>query len=86
MSGGSYNYAYQHVEQFAEMLNAGKDCNGRPRGSTRARKKFAAHLLLVAAAMKDIEYVDSGDCDPGDEDAAIAAVVPMSVRRNKNKA
>ena len=42
---------------------------------TPERRAFLAHLQLVAAALHDIEWVDSGDCGPGDENAAIRACV-----------
>lgn len=38
------------------------------------RRWFATHLRLVAEAMHDIEWVDSGDYGPGDEIKAIEAV------------
>lgn len=42
---------------------------------TPERRAFLAHLQLVAAALHDIEWVDSGDCGPGDENAAIRACI-----------
>lgn len=41
--------------------------------NTLLRKRFAAHLKLVAKALHDIEWVDSADYAPGDEDEAIQA-------------
>ena len=63
MSGGSYDYAYRHISDMADSLKT----------STPLRRAFKAHLDLVAKACHDIEWVDSGDCGPGDEDAAIRA-------------
>ena len=40
---------------------------------TPERKAFRRHLLKVADALHDIEWVDSGDKGPGDENAAIRA-------------
>ena len=66
MSGGSYEYAFEKVERFAEALEAGKDYNGRTTddANSHARLGFAAHLRKVAAAMKAIEWEDSYDCSP----------------------
>jgi len=41
--------------------------------STPERKAFAKHLQLVAKALHDIEWVDSGDYGLGDENDAIRA-------------
>lgn len=63
MSGGSYNYAFRHVELMAKdhrLLS----------GSTR-RRAFAAQLRLVASAMKAIEWADSSDTAQGSEDGPI---------------
>lgn len=80
MSGGSYNYAYEVVERFAEALENGvtfpdvhearsTDCE-----NNHDRVGFAAHLRKVAAAMKAIEWVDSYDCSPPHDTLAIHAV------------
>ena len=61
MSGGSMNYLYSQLE-YADF-----------RADTVERKAFAHHLKLVAKALHDIEWVDSGDYGPGDENAAIRA-------------
>lgn len=72
MSGGSYDYAYRQVEEFIERLDVG--------GSTMTndlRSRFRRHLVLVAAAMKAIEWVDSADnSSPHDDDAIRAALAP----------
>ena len=49
MSGGSMNYLYSRVE-YAEF-----------RAGTTLRKAFRRHLLLVAEALRSIEWNDSGD-------------------------
>lgn len=61
MSGGSYNYVCWKIEEI-EL-----------RQTTPLRRAFQAHLKLVAKAMHDIEWVDSGDYAPGDEVKAIEA-------------
>lgn len=71
MSGGSYDYLYGRVEDMAAEL-----VSRRP---TPLRYAFAKHLKLVAKAMHDIEWVDSGDCGYGDEDEAIKAALGKGV-------
>jgi len=63
MSGGSYDYAFGRISDLAEQI----------RPTTALRRAFIKHLLKVAAACHDIEWVDSSDYGPGDEDAAIRA-------------
>lgn len=67
MSGGSYEYLYSRIEDAARQVNA----RGATKGPLRAA--FAAHLKLVAEAMRMVEWVDSCDSAPGDEDEAIRA-------------
>lgn len=62
MSGGSMNYLYSKLEHDATFDT-----------STPERRAFRAHLQKVAKALHDIEWVDSGDRGPGDENAAIRA-------------
>ena len=63
MSGGSYDYAFHRIEDLAEQITP----------ETPLRRAFKTHLKKVAEACHDIEWVDSGDGGPGDEDAAIRA-------------
>ena len=63
MSGGSYDYAYGKIEDLANEI----------RPTSPLRKAFKTHLRKVAKAFHDIEWVDSADYSPGDEDAAIHA-------------
>ena len=63
MSGGSMEYLHRRVRE------ASFDAR------TPIRRAFKKHLELVAEALHDIEWVDSGDCAPGDEEAAIRAVL-----------
>lgn len=67
MSGGSYDYLYSKIEDAANAVNTRRNSMGPLRAA------FAKHLLLVAAAMRDVEWVDSCDSSPGTEDAAIRA-------------
>lgn len=65
MSGGSMDYLYCRVEE------------ARIAPTTSLRRAFIAHLKLVAKALRDIEYVDSGDCAAGtEEDAIFACLTP----------
>jgi hypothetical protein len=62
MSGGSYNYVYHHINGIELRLD------NDPR-----RMAFQKLLRLVADAMYEIEWVDSGDNAQGDEHKAIDA-------------
>ena len=66
MGGGSYDYAYRYADDMACQLQV----QGDP-----LRRAFGKHLALVAKAMHDIEWVDSGDFGTGDEREAIEAVL-----------
>lgn len=69
MSGGSYEYSYRKVQDMAEQLQGSKN---------PLRAAFSRHLFLVADAMKDVEWVDSCDCMPGDENEAIQKVLSVT--------
>ena len=67
MSGGSYDYAYIKVSDLADQIfKYSKD---------PLRIAFAKHLLKVAEAMHDIEWVDSGDYGEGRDVDAIKAAL-----------
>lgn len=75
MSGGSYDYFYFRFEndfipQFENNLN-----------NDPVRKAFAKHLKLVAKALYEIEWADSGDTCPGecDEEAMMACINKQDV-------
>jgi hypothetical protein len=68
MSGGSMNYLYSKLEYEANFT-----------AETPERRAFAKHLKLVAKALHDIEWVDSSDYGPGDENAAIRACLGDAV-------
>ena len=98
MSGGSYDYAYHHVDRFADDLGHNlrhpPEWEGDWEVYDRAQKRhlspeesapiiakarelrewFVGHLELVARAMHDIEWIDSGDYGPGDEIEALEKV------------
>lgn len=77
MSGGSYLYTYRHIEEFADALesNVRLDGNDLSEPNCLKRLEFAAHLRLVAEAMKAIEWVDSFDCSPPYDTEAIDKVL-----------
>ena len=49
------------------------------RTDTPERRAFAAHLVKVAKALHDIEWVDSSDYGPGDENEAIRACLSDAI-------
>ncbi len=75
MSGGSYNYAYSHIENLAVEI--------QPKNALR--KAFIKHLMKVAKAAHDIEWVDSSDKSEGDEDVAIRAVLGVNSDKEELK-
>lgn len=66
MSGGSYDYLYSRVDDMADELLHQRDIK---------RRAFGKHLKLVAKAMHDIEWVDSGDYCVGDDIEAIDKLI-----------
>ena len=64
MSGGSYSYASDKVDEFIRKLEEN--------GLTPLRTAFRDLLVDVGRAMHDIEWVDSRDSSEGSEIAAIA--------------
>lgn len=67
MSGGFYEYADYKLRSFIGEFAA--------EANTPLRKAFLAHLINVAEAIHAIEWVDSGDYGPGDEEEAIKKVL-----------
>ncbi len=65
MSGGSWDYLTFKVEEAADRLENEK---------SPLRRAFGKHVRLVAEALYDIEWVDSGDKVSGSEREAIKAV------------
>jgi len=74
MSGGSMGYLYSKVEDADFEAN------------TPLRILFKKHLNLVAAALHDIEWVDSSDYGEGDEEEAIIAAMNYIVTTDIVKA
>jgi hypothetical protein len=84
MSGGSYDYAYCHAENFAASLEGDQQSiyEGASKYRTPHREAFASLLRLVAKAMHDIEWVDSCDYGEGDENEAIMAALMFAVNHD----
>ncbi len=68
MSGGKLEYVFDKVETAAYDI---RKLSTRP-----LHLKFAAFLDKVAVALKDVEWVISGDCDESGADQSILAVMP----------
>lgn len=78
MSGGSLNYVYHQVEDAARDITR--------LAETPLHRAFAAHLMKVAKALHDIEWLFSCDYGPGQEVEAIRAVVaPAAVLETATK-
>lgn len=77
MSGGSYEYAYDIVERFADALEAGRTFEGRESEDAQCQNRlaFAMHLRKVAEAMKAIEWEDSYDSSQPTAENAIKKVL-----------
>jgi coenzyme F420-reducing hydrogenase beta subunit len=80
MSGGAYDYTYLKVERVAEEI----DLDGGSEGCATPllRQAFKNHLQDVAAALKAIEWNDSGDGDDDEEDL-IKACLPRHTPKVK---
>lgn len=67
MSGGSLDYFYSRVTDIADTIDY--------RSSEPLHRSFSAHLRKVSTALHDLEWMLSCDTSPGDEKAAIMAVI-----------
>jgi hypothetical protein len=80
MSGGQYNYAYSVVMQFIEDVENEDPDKDRYNQSLEGgenyilRKKFLEHLILVADAMRAIEWNDSGDGASDERDLILKVI------------
>lgn len=63
MSGGSWDYLYQKIEDAADRLQN----TSTKHSCCEPRRAFGSLLYKVARAMHSIEWVDSCDYGPGDE-------------------
>jgi hypothetical protein len=60
MSGGSYDYAYAKLDEFASSLSLTGSCDAAP---PALRAAFREHCRKVAEAMRACEWNDSCDGD-----------------------
>lgn len=80
MGGGSYQYAYSKVDEFADEVERriGRATTAdewgavHPEWDTPERRALVIHLRLVSTAMRAVEWTDSGD--GSNEGAAIRAL------------
>ena len=77
MSGGAHDYAYSKVNEFIKSVERDHETPGAMSNMKHwnTRKMFLQHLILVAEAMREIEWEDSGDTGPEDTDIAILRVL-----------
>jgi hypothetical protein len=66
MSGGCYDYPFIKMDTFIEQFETNND---------KRREAFRILCGLVSIAMREIEWVDSYDTEPGDEYDAIDAAL-----------
>jgi hypothetical protein len=72
MSGGSLDYVYGRVDDAAGEI--------RSRATRPEHKAFADHLVKVAKALHDCEWVFSSDYGPGDElESIMQCIKPAAV-------
>lgn len=64
MSGGEYDYIYQHIDELASRIRLQGECQA---ASPELRQAFKDHLYLVQKACRAIEWNDSGDGDEAEE-------------------
>ena len=96
MSGGSFDYAYRRVEQFAEDLRAkiadngkendyGEKCEFSPE-TIALLQVIAEDAERTAKLMKAAEWLYSGDTGEGDLAASVADVRGTSAIRGSHVA
>ena len=68
MSGGAFDFPFYHrIDDIIEQIRA--------RATGPRHHALADHLVKVKKAVRDLDLVWSNDSGPGDEDAAIDAVL-----------
>ena len=77
MSGGSYNYAFHHIDELARSIRDEGGC-GDYAASPVLRRAFKAHLVKVAAACQAIEWNDSGDGNRQETELIQACLAPSA--------
>jgi hypothetical protein len=76
MSGGSYNYAYSHLDRLADDIEVRLEKHGEELSAEAAaeRRWFVELLRAAAKAAHNIEWVDSCDYPPDREIKTIRRV------------
>lgn len=74
MSGGSYDYAYMKLEEFADQLR-NKSCCADD-SDPALRELFREHVRRVARAMRAIEWNDSCDGDSAEKQLILECLKP----------
>jgi len=70
MSGGSLDYAFMRVQEIADSV--------LQKSENAHHRAFGKHLSKISKALKDLEWVLSGDSAEGEEIEAINNVLPLS--------
>jgi hypothetical protein len=65
MSGGTYDYFYGKLEDLIPNIREDGGCSA---ASPAMRRAFKSHLWEIAAALRAIEWNDSGDGDNAERD------------------
>lgn len=78
MSGGAYEYAYNHVQTMANTMRV-ENTGCAAYTSTALRRAFREHLFKVARAMRAIEWNDSEDGDDKEQEYILACVSPTEL-------
>lgn len=80
MSGGNLEYFCFKFDDIIRLIAEHESTK-----ASTLRQDFIEHLRLVSQALYDIEWVDSGDYNDGDENKAILAVLDHTVRVTEAK-
>lgn len=78
MSGGSYDYAYVRLNEFADSLKEKGACDA---ASPLMRRAFAEHCRKVAQAMRACEWNDSFDGDSRETQLISELVSPQPINK-----
>lgn len=80
MSGGSYDYFYIKIEEYASSIRLQGSCKsdvpGRGCASPSLRQAFRAHMFKVARAAQAIEWNDSCDGNDSEQELLKSIIKP----------
>lgn len=80
MSGGSWNYICYQIEEIASSIYYQQNL------PTDLSKKLYQKINLLSIAMHDIEWVDSYDYSPGEEETAVKYFLGIELEKYLKKA